>query len=354
MKKDFGRGYEYRNKSKELAVFVLLFAATFVTCMISGTNWAGKNFFEVSNWYYGVEYAILILFFLTAHEFGHYIAAAIHKVDATLPYYIPFPFTFTINFGTFGAVIRTRAPIPSRKALFDIGVAGPIAGFLVCLFYLLYGFITLPSIDFLYSIHPEYLIKYGGSIPNAGLYFGDTILYSLLKYIFADASKFIPPMNEMYHYPFLNVGWFGLFVTSLNMLPLGQLDGGHAVYAMFGKKVHNFISDNIFRILLIIGIFAALGNLHLFFLMENDNGYFIAAKEVLMPVLDFIHLNAPFLYKGWAGWLIWALLSKFFLKLHHPPVNDETELNTGRKILGYFTFVILFLSFSYNGIYYVE
>lgn len=341
-------------RSKPIIVFISLLAFTFVTCMISGTQWAFKNFYEVNNWHYGFEYAVLIMFFLSAHEFGHYFAARIHKVDATLPYYIPFPFTFTINFGTFGAVIKTKTPIPSRKALFDIGVSGPIAGFIVCTLYLIYGLSTLPGIDFIYHIHPDYITSLGGAIPRAGLYFGDTLYYHLLSGIFANPNGYLPPMNEIYHYPFLNVGWFGLFVTSLNMLPMGQLDGGHTTYSMFGSKVHYIIARSIYRILLIIGIFAALGVLFTFFQADMDSNVFYMAKGILYPPLSFINDHLPILYKGWSGWLLWAILAKYAIKLKHPPVDDNSPLNPMRMAIGVFALIILFLSFSLNGIYFIE
>ena len=338
-------------RSKPLIVFFSLLAVTFVTCMISGTQWAYENFLEINNWHYGTEYAILILTFLSAHEFGHYIAARIHKVDATLPYYIPFPFTIALNFGTLGAVIRTRTPIPSRKALFDIGVAGPISGFVVATGFLIYGFMTLPGIEFIYNIHPDYVGHLGGIIPNTGLFFGDTVYYHFLAGIFANPNGFLPPMNEIYHYPYLNVGWFGLFVTSLNMLPMGQLDGGHTTYSMFGPKVHAIISKSIFKVLLIMGIFSVVGLLHQFFTDEIDNSIFYTFKNMLYPLLDYIKQNIPFIYQSWSGWLFWAILSKFVLKLHHPPVEDNTPLGPGRMFIGILTLLILLLSFSFNGVY---
>lgn len=339
------------SKYKHLIVFFTLLITTFITCMISGTQWAFQDFYEINNWHYGFEYAILIITFLSAHEFGHYIAARLHNVDATLPYYIPLPFTFALNFGTLGAVIKTRSPIPSRKALFDIGVAGPLAGFVVASSFLIYGLITLPSINFIYNLHPEYVALFGGIIPNSGLFFGDTFYYSILSSIFANPDGFLPPMNEIYHYPYLNVGWFGLFVTSLNMLPMGQLDGGHTTYSMFGSKVHSIISKSVFRILLIMGLFSSLGLLHEFLSENIDNSIFITAKDILFPTLDFIAKELPILYKFWSGWLFWAVIAKYALKLHHPPVSDNSPLGLGRMIIGFVTLFVLFLSFSFNGIY---
>src|ERR1051325_2119805 len=209
---------------------VLLFVLTFFTTTVAGVGWRGlaHDMGDFASLPTGISYAILILTFLSAHEFGHFIAARIHGVDATLPYYIPLPgyLYSNINFGTLGAVIRTRSRLPSNKVMFDIGIAGPIAGFIVCLIFLAIGFATLPGIDYLQQIHPDY--------PNfvtppgmRELAFGNTLCFEAMRSIFANSSGYVPPMTEIYHYPLLCAGWFGLFVTALNLLPVGQLDGGH-------------------------------------------------------------------------------------------------------------------------------
>lgn len=347
--------YSIKKKTKSsLIIHIGLFVATFITCSIAGTQWANVDFTEVLNWHYGITYAVLILTFLSAHEFGHYFAAKYYGVDATLPYYIPFPIPIAINFGTLGAVIKTRSPIPNSKALFDIGAAGPIAGFIVSLIFLIYGFATLPPIDFLYSIHPEYITLYGGEIPNKSLFFGDTILFWLLAKLFANPNGFLPPMNEIYHYPFLNVGWFGLFVTTLNMLPIGQLDGGHITYAMFGRTKHAKIARICWGILIILGIFSLFGALYEALKVDNPNKLIIWFQELLLPILSFIDTKIPFIFKSWLGWLVWALVTKFFVKLDHPPVLQEGDIGVARKTIGWITIIILLLSFSYNGIYFIE
>lgn len=344
-----------RKKAKSpIILHIGLFAFTFITCMIAGTQWAFKDFTDILNWHYGLTYAVLILTFLSAHEFGHYFAAKYHGVDASLPYYIPFPIPFAINFGTLGAVIKTRTLIPSRKALFDIGAAGPIAGFIVSVGFLIYGLMTLPPIDFLYQIHPEYLTLYGGEIPQKSLFFGDTLLYWLLAKVFANPNGFLPPMNEIYHYPFLNVGWFGLFVTTLNMIPIGQLDGGHITYAMFGRRTHSLIARTFWAILIILGTFSVLNVLNEALKVPSPNILIIAFQDALLPILRYIDQTMPFVFKSWGGWLVWAIITKFFVKLDHPPVLDESDIGKGRKIIGWITLLILFLSFSYNGIYFIE
>lgn len=338
-------------KKTPIWVYILLFALTFITCMIAGSQWAFKDYTQIENWHYGLQYAILTLTFLSAHEFGHYFAARYHKVDATLPYYIPFPFPqIPINFGTMGAVIKTRTQIPNKKALFDIGISGPLAGFVVAVGFLIYGFTHLPSIDFLLNIHPDY---YHTGIPSTGLFFGDTIFFDIMRQVLTSPRDFIPPMNEIYHYPFLNVGWFALFVTTLNMLPMGQLDGGHIVYAMFGK-FHRIIARVIWWTLFIFGIGGFLKTIHELLIMQYSSSFMIALKGTFLPIFEFLNTNLHFWFLGWSGWLFWALLARFVIKLDHPPIAQEGELGRIRIVLGWISLIILLLSFSYTGIYIVE
>jgi hypothetical protein len=301
------------------ATHLVLFLLTFVTTTLAGVQWLLRDQFELANFSSGLTYSILLLLMLTSHEFGHYFAARYHRVKTTLPFYLPFPgFLGFVPFGTLGAVIKIRSAISSRKVIFDIGSAGPIAGFIVSLAILIIGFINLPPRQYLNMIHPEYaqLID----IPEGGLRFGGTLLYHLVANIFAPAGSFIPPMNEMYHYPFLCVGWFGLFVTAMNLIPIGQLDGGHISYAMFGTKYHAIaqVSLVILVILGLAGFLPAVG-------------------------IDFQH--------GWTGWLFWALMLILFMratKMNHPPVADDTPLDSRRMAIGWFCYGMLILSFSTN------
>ncbi len=343
-------GWGKRKKHKAW-VHITLFAITFFTCVLSGMQWAGVNPTYLENMGEGVLYAVLILTFLSAHEFGHYFAAKFHKVDATLPYYIPFPFIGEINFGTFGAIIKTLEPIPSKKALFDIGVAGPIAGFVVCVIYLLWGFTHLPEISYIYQLHPNYLSEFGGEIPKYGLTFGNTAFFTGMKSMLTSSNDFVPPMNEIYHLPFLNVGWFGLFVTTLNMLPMGQLDGGHISYAMFGHK-HKLIAKIIWYVLLFLGTGGFLGYAHEIFSLKFDPGFWETVRIAIFPILDALK-SIPYWFDAWGGWLFWALVAKFFIKLEHPPVWDTEDIGSLRKSIGYIAFIILIISFSYRGIYIV-
>lgn len=299
---------------RKLFIHAGLFIATFFTTTVAGVAWLNIDPFELSNFVHGLEYSIPLLFILTCHEFGHYFAARYHRVDATLPYYIPMPtIPGLLNFGTFGAVIRTKSPVPSKKVMFDIGVAGPIAGFIATVIVLIYGFTHLPEKEFILLIHPDYFTAESSGL---GLRFGSSLLYDFFSMVLPDGTtEFIPPMTEMYHYPYLTAGWFGLFVTSMNLIPVGQLDGGHLSYAMFGDR-HRIVSN------------VAGGSI------------FLLGAAGLLPLVG-IETNF-----GWTGWILWTLILLFVVKLYHPPVADETALDPLRRTIGWITFGILVLSFS--------
>jgi membrane-associated protease RseP (regulator of RpoE activity) len=301
-----------------------LFIITFITTTIAGADWTtgyAGSYLNLDYVLIGLPYSISILFIISCHEFGPYFAAKYHKAEATLPYYIPFPpIPFFINFGTMGAVIRTKSPIKTKAAMFDIGVAGPIAGFIACLIVLIYGFLTVPGVEYILKVHPDYFSpEYGKNALS--FEFGNTLLFSFLKLIFANHQGFFPPMSEIYHYPFLCVGWFGLFITAMNMIPVGQLDGGHISYTMFGDKLHYNISVVSFLLLFVTGLFGFVDS-----------------------VLE-LNLNI-----GWSGWLFWSLVLYFIIKLKHPPIPDNDTLDNRRMILGYISYFIFTISFSFNPI----
>ena len=292
---------------------ILLFLLTFFTTTLAGVQWLNKDSFELSNFDMGLPYSLSLLAILAAHEFGHFFAARYYGVLTSLPYFIPIP-PYLINpFGTMGAVIRIRSKIPSRKALFDIGIAGPIAGFIITMTLLLYGLSTLPEKDYLYSIHPDYRSMV--DIPQSGLTLGNSFLFSTLPYLISP-NQFLPPMNEIYHYPFLCVGWFGLFVTALNLIPIGQLDGGHILYAMVGGKYHRIFA----RI-----FFAAL---------------------LLMGATSFLPIFGENIYIGTMGWLLLAIILFFIIKIDHPEISDDELLSANRRFLGWTAFIIFFLTFT--------
>lgn len=311
---------EKKKKIKSYLIHFGLFLTTFITTTLAGVQWitGTPGPFDIDTIIErGLPYSISIMLIITFHEFGHYFAAVYHRVRSTLPYYIPFPpVPIFINFGTLGAVIKTKTPIYKKKAMFDIGVAGPISGFIISVVILIYGFLNVPGIDYLLSIHPDYLTEEYGK-EGLTLIFGDSALFIILKELFVNKEMFFPPMSEIYHYPYLTAGWFGLFVTSMNMIPVGQLDGGHISYTMFGDRLHYSISVISFIVLFVLGITG---------IVESSFG-----------------MNLGF---GWSGWLFWSLILYFIIKLKHPPVMDTQPLDRRRMILGYISFIIFILSFS--------
>ncbi|MEN3026277.1 MAG: site-2 protease family protein [Chlorobiota bacterium] len=329
-------------------IHVVLFVLTFFSVLVAGVQWMGKDPLELTNLHYGLTYAVLILSFLGAHEFGHYFAARFHKVEVTLPYFLPVPLPFFFPFGTMGALIRTLSPIRSRRVLFDIGIAGPLAGFVVSVAILIIGFRTLPPKEYIFAVHPEYAVL--GRIPSWGLHFGDIPLYHWLAELLAPPGSFVPPMNEMYHYPFLCVGWFGLFVTMLNLLPLGQLDGGHITYALFGDT-HRQIARLVWWALVLLGLGPIVGWIAELLAVDSPNPLVQLLQQIVLPLTGWIQQHAPWYFNAWEGWLVWALLTRLFIRLEHPPVPESEPLTPGRRLLGWVGLAIFVLCFSYNGIY---
>lgn len=311
MDQPYSNEYHASDNWKKYTAHILLFLLTFFTTTLAGVEWLVRDPLELSNFPSGLTYSLLLLLMLSAHEFGHYFAAKFHGVRTTLPFYIPAPSFLGLNpFGTMGAVIRIRSAIPSRRALFDIGAAGPIAGFIVTAAVLAIGFYTLPSKEYLYSIHPEYALM--SSIPAGGLRFGDTIFYVLFSKLFTSANAFVPPMNEMYHYPFLCVGWFGMLITAMNLIPIGQLDGGHISFSLFGSR-YNIIGQVSLVILVVLG---------------------------LSGLLPLIGINFEY---GWFGWFFWAMILVLMMrvfKLHRSPVLDDTPLDPMRRSIGWLCIII--------------
>ena len=167
---------------------------------------------------YGILYSFSLLFILLCHEFGHYLTARYYRVDASLPYFLPMPFTIV---GTLGAFIRIRSPFPNRRALIDVGLAGPLAGFVVCLPLLAAG---------VASSRP-------GPLAAGGLQFGEPMLFQWFAAAFGPA---VPDGQVLYLSPMGLAAWFGLLVTAINLLPMGQLDGGHALYAVLRGRAARF------------------------------------------------------------------------------------------------------------------
>jgi membrane-associated protease RseP (regulator of RpoE activity) len=311
-----------------------LFIVTFFTTTVAGVLWLNQDMFELRNFPLGLPYSISLLFILATHEFGHYFAARRHDVKTTLPFFIPWPPFITLNFGTLGAVIRTKSLVPSKKALFDIGAAGPIAGFVACLIVLTFGFLTLPGPEYILKIHPDYDFSTNSipGSPNVSLAFGDNLVLIFFRMVFQQNHTFIPPMSEIYHYPYLCVGWFGLFVTAMNLIPIGQLDGGHIIYTMFGQN-HKRIARGAFVALLVLGLPSVLDSV----LRGLAESYYREPFEQFIPLAQY----------SWGGWLFWAAVLFVVIKLYHPPVPDDTPLDKRRMQWGWISLVIFVLCFTF-------
>ena len=334
----------------------------------------------------GLLFGGSLLLFLTVHEFGHYFAARYHDVDTSLPYYIPLPF---IGIGTLGAVIRIREPVPSTRKLFDIGSAGPLAGFVVAFAILLYSLATLPPPSYIFGMGAgheaiQQYVEQFGSFPTemleptenaVTLVVGDTLLYWFLKQLFAD----VPPMWEMYHYPVLFAGWLALFFTALNLMPVGQLDGGHVVYALFGRKWHARLARVFFLVLLISGAIGfiveavpmlvevhpllgegswfILAAILFFYLNKLMGGDLKLIAPVLLGTMLLVALADSYLpwlqTLGYSGWLLWCLLLLFLVRVDHPPVLYEQPLTARRRMLGYLSILVFVLCFSLKPLYVV-
>ncbi|HLF35520.1 MAG TPA: site-2 protease family protein [Cyclobacteriaceae bacterium] len=369
---------ENKVKFRRNVLFFAFLSLTLVTTTIAGAEWmTGKalmyysptlTFTEVLN---GLNYSIPFLGILTFHEFGHYLTARYYQVKVTLPTYVPFWLGFLgfpLSIGTFGAFIRILEPVRSRKEYFDIGVAGPLAGFIVSLFVLYYGFTHLPDPKHIFSIHPEY-VQYGPNYADSvykeeGLFkLGDNLVFLFFKKYVAPDPALVPNPYEIYHYPFLFAGFLALFFTALNLLPMGQLDGGHVLYGLFGARNHERISVSLFLVLL---FFAGIGIVspyqpvkELIFSVPLYAGFlYISLYSLKVETISRIMIAVGILAsqfilvtiipgaRGYEGWLLIALLIGRFLGVYHPPVHDDRPLSPDRKIIGWITLIIFIISFS--------
>jgi membrane-associated protease RseP (regulator of RpoE activity) len=237
----------------------------------------------------GVKFAASLLSILLAHESGHYVACRLYGVDATLPFFIPMPPPFMA--GTLGAFIKIRSPIPSRRALFDIGVAGPLAGFLVIIPVACIALLTATTVT--------------APLPEEGvLIFNDPLLLRLLAVPLGirDVAAIAPN-------PFYFAAWIGLLVTSLNLLPVGQLDGGHAVYSVLGRRVHWY-----------------------------------AGRAAFLSMVALAPLG--WLWHGVPSGFLYVVLLFIMLRLPHPqPVDEADALGKARSAVALTTLLVFILSF---------
>jgi membrane-associated protease RseP (regulator of RpoE activity) len=263
-----------------------LLLATIVTTIVAGAVQQGVNPLETPGLLYkGVPFSFTLLLILGTHEMGHYLVSRWHHLDVTLPYFIPAP-PIPFIIGTFGAFIRIRSPIRDKRALLDVGCAGPLTGVLVSIPVILVG-LKLSTVT---------VIGGGGE----GLTLGEPLLFKFLSWL--TFGPLTPEDNVLLH-PVAFAGWIGLLVTALNLMPVGQLDGGHVAYALF-PQYHRYISLGGIGLLVVFGL----------------------------------------LY--WKGWLMWAVLLSFLGWRHPPPYLSWVPLDRRRRVLGIITIVVFILTFT--------
>lgn len=230
----------------------------------------------------GIPFACSLLSILVAHEMGHFITSRRYRVDVTLPYFIPAPTLF----GTLGAVIKMRSQIRKKTMLLDIGAAGPLAGIVIAIPLVVWG------------LHQSQLIPVTGT-EQSYLFFGDSLLFKLLSYLIIGT---IPEGYDVMLSPIAFAGWVGFLVTALNLMPMGQLDGGHIAYALFGRGQR--IVSRVF-----------------------------VASLVVMGIVFYV------------GWLVWAALV-LIIGIDHPPVaDDDIGLDRKRRVIGWVCFFLFIVTF---------
>ncbi|AEC51877.1 hypothetical protein PNA2_0961 [Pyrococcus sp. NA2] len=280
-------------ESKENPVIgIVLFLLTLLSTFFAGyilssfyvTTLKELNIPGIKNVYLNaLAFSLAIMSILGTHEMGHKIAATLHNVKSTFPYFIPFP-SFI---GTLGAVIRVKSPIPTRNAEVDLGVSGPIAGLLVAIPVTIIG-LKLSAIVPSSYLRGEETIYFGASL----------LFYGLVKLVLGD----IPPDSGIILHPLAVAGWVGILVTFLNLIPAAQLDGGHVARALMSERTH----------------------------------------RVLTYALGFLTIGLAYL---WPGWLLWGILILLMGRVGNPGALDEvTPLTLGRKILAILIWVIFIIS----------
>ena len=288
-----------------LALFVLTAASAFVT----GTLWTDTQLpapTQQEAIRHGISFSAALLAILLSHEMGHFVLARRHGVDASWPFFIPAPVLSLI--GTLGAVIRLRSAPRTRRALADIGAAGPIAGFLVTIPVLIIG-LRLSTIvpeegpfrhwtlwdSLLARVREGHFLRLREGL-ELGQPLGMTLIQNLVLHV--------PSGHSVALHPVAVAGWFGLLLTALNLLPLGQLDGGHCLYAA-SPRLHRALGAPVSAGLLALGVFT------------------------------------PFV-----GWAVWGLITGLFLNQHPPVVDSEPRLGTGRRAVLLVSLIIFILSFA--------
>ncbi|NMB76902.1 MAG: site-2 protease family protein [Myxococcales bacterium] len=301
-----GRNHRY-------GLHLLLFLLTCATTFLAGAWSAGGPGLNAAA---GGMFAAAIMSILLVHEMGHYLAARRHRVEASLPYFLPAPFP---PVGTFGAVIRMREPPRSRSALLDIGMGGPLAGLLPALLVCLVGLHLSPVVEM-------------SDLPQGAMLEGNSLLYLGLKRL---AHPEMGPSQDVLLHPLAWAGWLGLLVTSLNLLPAGQLDGGHVAYALFGADTHRRLSRTVHVAVFVLGLLGLACELLLVF----DDTAALARERGWLPWLSW--------GSGMLPWLVWTVLLRF-VGGRHPAIAaaDDPEPSPTRRRLGLATLALFVLTFT--------
>ena len=253
----------------------------------------------------GASFAIPLMVILLTHEMGHYLTSKVHRVKATLPYFIPFP-----NYiGTFGAVIKMKSPMRDSRSLIDIGAAGPLAGFVLSIVAAVYGLSHAQAVP-LDTLPAD-------SLWSPRIFFGPNIAFVALMNWFGPVEQF----REGYVIvnPVMYAAWLGLFVTSLNLMPAGQLDGGHIAYAILGEKWARRTAKVVVGVLIMAGL----------------PGF----------IMSFVPLNLP-VFPIWPGYMVWGILILVIGLGHPPPLNPAVKLDPPRKIVGLVCLGIWIVTFT--------
>lgn len=265
---------------------VILFVLTFFTTLLAGAMMSGVVPWETPEEIYrGLPFSLTLLLILITHELSHYVMSRRHKVSVTLPYFIPAPSLI----GTFGAIIKMKPPIYDRRALIDIGASGPIGGFLVSIIAVEVG-LGLSEV-----VPIEAIQKIEG-----GISLGSSLLFHLMARMVLHID---PGKTDILLHPVAFAGWIGFLITSLNLLPIGQLDGGHIAYALFGDR-HEKIAKTSIPVLVVLG------------------------------------------FVFWPGWIVWAVLMLFIGYRHPPVVFPQIQLDSKRRITGWVSLAIFILTFT--------
>lgn len=366
-------------QNRTLLIQITLFVVTLITTTITGAEWIfGNSFFfgtSPMGWHelvQGLQYSIPFLGVLTIHEFGHYFVARKHKTDVTFPFYIPLWLGgLSSTFGTLGAFIRIKNRIQSRVKYFDIGIAGPLAGFVAALFVLWYGFTHLPSLDYVFNLFPQlnqYGMEYGKFLETSPDYvsikLGDSLLFKFFEDYIAVGE--LPHPYLYTNYPIIFAGYLSLFFTALNLFPIGQLDGGHILYGLIGDRAFNIVSPILFTGFV---FYAGLGlfkvdefftsditiiakfvgyTVFIYFCFSRISENLVTNLLITFSVIA-IQLIITYFYptvEGYSGFLAFGLMIGRFLGIYHPPTHDKQPLTLERQILGWLALLIFILCFT--------